>query len=113
MKDKLAEEVVMCKNSNAVKCDWSTFESSSLVSALKGNGGMRSSCFNLRLFEKFRLIYICFNEAQTTWDQRCCKSICITTSAKYLTSDACPIGCASNDIHPRVNDHLNFHLSQV
>jgi len=66
MKDKLAEEVVMCKNSNAVKCDWSTFESSSLVSALKGNGGTRSSCFNLRLFEKFRLIYICFNEAQTT-----------------------------------------------
>jgi len=44
MKDDLAEEVVMCKNSNAVKCDWSTFESSSLVSALKGNGGVRTSC---------------------------------------------------------------------
>jgi len=26
MKDNLAEEVVMCKNSNAVKCDWSTLE---------------------------------------------------------------------------------------
>jgi len=24
MKDNLAEEVVMCKNSSAVKCDWST-----------------------------------------------------------------------------------------
>jgi len=46
MKDDLVEEVVMCKNSNAVKCDWSTRESCSLVSALKGNGGVRSSCFN-------------------------------------------------------------------
>jgi len=65
MKDDLAEEVVMRKNSNAVKCDWSTRESSSLLSALKGNGGVRSYCFNLRLFEKLRLIYICFNESQT------------------------------------------------
>jgi len=64
----------MCKNSIAVKCDWSTLESSSLVSALKGTVGVRSSCFNLRLFEKLRLIHICFNDSQTTWDQRCCKS---------------------------------------
>jgi len=66
MKDNLAKEVVMYKNSNAVKCDWSTLESSSLVSALKGNAGVRRSCFHLRLFEKLRLIYICFNEPQST-----------------------------------------------
>jgi len=77
MKDDLTDEVAMCKNSIAVKCDWWTLESSSLVSALKGNGGVRSSCFNLRLFEKLRLIYYCFNESQTTWDQRCFISICI------------------------------------
>jgi len=45
MKHNLAEEVVMCKNSNAVKYDWSTLETSSLVPALKGNGDVRSSCF--------------------------------------------------------------------
>jgi len=103
MKDNLAKEVVMYKNSNAVKCDWSTLESSSLVSALKGNAGVRRSCFHLRLFEKLRLIYICFNEPQSTWDQRCCKSIFITTSAKYLTSEGAHFRC----------NGLNFHLSQV
>jgi len=68
---------------------------------------------SIRRVLKLRLIYIGFNESQSAGDQRCCKSICITTSAKYLTSDACPTGCASNDLHPRVSNHLSFYLSYV
>jgi len=55
MKDNLTEEVAMCKNSIAVKCDWSTRESSSLVSALKGNGGVRSSCFTSAIIREASL----------------------------------------------------------
>jgi len=52
MEDNLAAEVRMFKNSNAVKCDCSTLQSSPLVSALKGNGGVGSFCFTSAMIQE-------------------------------------------------------------
>jgi len=58
VKGSLAAEVHVHKNNNVVTCDWSTLESSWLVSARKGSGGVKSPCLTFGMIREGS--HICF-----------------------------------------------------